>query len=182
MIFSLMSGERSATLRIDPSEEGSVSQHHSQQGKIKLMLFLLSLAFSVTAFLTFDYLYSAAIRRTHASTMMNTCSDRDPVRYCAFKPNCACIERWGRDSYELVTNNLGFRDEKIRQVPLTDVRPRILMLGNSFTEGKIAWHDSYVGRIAARFRSTHSSTSHGQLLAFQLPQRGTDGAWRQSRH
>src|SRR5208283_1482435 len=42
--------------------------------------------------------------------------------------------------------------EKVREVPLADARPRILMLGNSFTEGDIAWRDSYVGRIAEHFQ------------------------------
>jgi hypothetical protein len=73
------------------------------------------------------------------------------VRHHAFKPNCTDTGIWGRDSYDFSTNSLGFRDEKVRDVPLTDVRPRILMLGDSFTEGKVAWRDSYVGRIAAHF-------------------------------
>ena len=49
------------------------------------------------------------------------------------------------------TNSLGFRDKKIREVPLTDPRPRILILGDSFAEGKVAWSKSFVGRIADHF-------------------------------
>jgi hypothetical protein len=73
------------------------------------------------------------------------------VRDHAFRPNCASVYPWGGDSYEFVTNSLGFRDERIRDVPLVDARPRILVLGDSFTEGKISWRDRYVGRIAALF-------------------------------
>lgn len=63
----------------------------------------------------------------------------DPVRHHAFRPNRAEIERWGRDWYEVFTNSLGFRDERIRQIPLADKRPRLLILGDSFTEGMSAW-------------------------------------------
>ncbi|MGA8876672.1 MAG: hypothetical protein WB555_14145, partial [Candidatus Korobacteraceae bacterium] len=45
----------------------------------------------------------------------------------------------------------GFRDETVREVPLTDPRPRILMLGDSFTESMGPWETSFVGRIAKRF-------------------------------
>jgi len=61
------------------------------------------------------------------------------------------MERWGGDSFELITNSLGFRDDRVREVPLAEAQPRILMLGDSFTEGKLAWRDSYVGKIAAHF-------------------------------
>ncbi len=51
----------------------------------------------------------------------------------------------------LATNNLGFRDRQIRNVPLSVSSPRVLLLGDSFTEGMSAWEDSYAGQIAANF-------------------------------
>src|SRR5271157_4959745 len=120
--------------------------------RMKLILLLASLAFSAVAFLALDWFRTATIQRLSKSTVKpNSCGVPDPVRHHALKPNCATARRWGSDSYEFSTNSLGFRDEKIREVPLADARPRILMLGDSFTEGEIAWRDSYVGRIAARF-------------------------------
>ena len=68
-----------------------------------------------------------------------------------FEPNCSATRDWGNDSYAFFTNSLGFRDEKVQEVPLIGVRPRILVLGDSFTEGESAWQDTYVGRIAAHF-------------------------------
>ena len=118
---------------------------------MKLILLLGSIAFSAVAFLTLDWLRTAWIQRTPPSTGKSaSCGVHDPVRHHAFKPNCASTSSWGADSYEFFTNSLGFRDERIREVPPADARPRILMLGNSFTEGKIAWRDSFVGQIAAR--------------------------------
>jgi len=146
-----MPREQSTTQQMGPSQESPVSQPHSQQRKTKLALLLVSIAFSAAAFLTFDWFRSAAIQRdSRLNVKPNSCRILDPVRHHALKPNCASIEHWGSASYEFLTNSLGFRDEKIREVPLADVRPRILMLGDSFTEGMIAWRDSYAGRIAAR--------------------------------
>ena len=138
--------------QINASDESLVSNHRCLRRQMKLILFLLSVAFSAVLYISFDYFYSAAIRRTsHSFVNVSSCRIRDAVRDHALQPNCAFIDYWGRNSYEFFTNSLGFRDEKIRQVPLADVRPRILILGDSFTEGKIAWDDSYVGRIAAHF-------------------------------
>ncbi len=117
---------------------------------MKLALLLGSIACSVAAFLTIDWFRTERIQRTIAAAGKPTiCAARDSVRDHALKPNCASIEHWGRNSYEFFTNNLGFRDARIRDVPLADSHPRILMLGDSFTEGMLAWSDSYVGKIAA---------------------------------
>ena len=118
---------------------------------MKLAVFLISLAVSAAAFLAFDLIYSSAIKRASQSLAQpNLCRVPDPVRHHALKPDCISSVRWGRESYEFVTNSLGFRDEKVRVVPATDPRPRILLLGDSFTEGQLAWRDSFTGRIAAR--------------------------------
>jgi len=131
---------------------GSISTLERRQRKIKLALLVTSLFVSAAVFLILDWVRSATIRRnpTLAGNQLS-CRVRDPVRDHALKPNCSSIMRWGRDAYEFHTNSLGFRDERIREVPLVDARPRILMLGDSFTEGKLAWRDSYVARVAAHF-------------------------------
>ena len=145
-----MPGEQSTTQLIDTSQESSVSQQHRQR-MMKLMLLLMSIAFSIAAFLALDWFRTAAIvRRSKSTAKTMSCRVHDPVMHHALKPNCAFVEHWGRYSYDYFTNSLGFRDEKIRDIPLSDARPRILILGNSFTEGESAWRDSYVGMIAAR--------------------------------
>ena len=137
---------------MNPNEAGPAPHDRSRQRTMKLVLLLAAIAVSVAVFLTLDWFRSSAIRRASASSArQENCGVPDPVRHHAFKPNCASLYRWGGDSYEFTTNSLGFRDEKVREVPLADARPRILVLGDSFTEGKIAWRDSYVGRIAAHF-------------------------------
>jgi len=117
---------------------------------MKLILLLVSLALSAAAFFTLDWSYSTKILRTAGQP--GNCVVLDPVRHHAFRPGCTAIEHWGGNSYEVFTNSLGLRDERIREVPLVDTRPRILMLGDSFTQGLGAtWRDTFVGKIASRF-------------------------------
>jgi len=130
----------------------STSSRQGRQRRIKHELFLWSLVVSAVLFLAFDWLYSAAILRgAVAGNTEGFCFARDPVRHFAFQPNCECTRPWLRDSYKFYTNSLGFRDERIRDVPLAIFRPRILILGDSAPEGMTSWSDSFVGRVAANF-------------------------------
>jgi len=109
------------------------------------------MALSAVAFLALDYARTTRIYvAANAGPKPVNCRVSDPIRHHAFRPNCSSRDRWGGDAYQFYTNSLGFRDERIRTVPLNDTKPRILVLGDSFTEGKVPWNDSYVGQIVAR--------------------------------
>ena len=117
----------------------------------KLLLLFGSIVFCVLFFLALDWLRTDAIvRSTKTGGTPGGCRISDPVRHHAYKPNCSFTDHWGKAWYDFSTNSLGMRDEKIRDVPLTDSQPRILLLGDSFTEGQLAWKESYAGMIAAR--------------------------------
>jgi hypothetical protein len=123
-----------------------------RQRRIRLALFLCSLLLSVAAFVAIDYAYSKVVLGSAVSGGPHGfCFSRDPVRAFAFLPNCSCVRPWLGSSYEFNTNNLGFRDQRVREVPLTTSRPRILILGDSAPEGMTSWQDSFIGRIAAKF-------------------------------
>jgi hypothetical protein len=122
----------------------------TRQWIINTVLIVISIIFSAAAFIAIDYVYTAAVHRRRINTVQNnTCRLLDPVRHHAFRTNCTGLTTWGAGEYEISTNSLGFRDDKIREVPKKSTQPRILMLGDSFTEGLCPWRDSYVGRIAA---------------------------------
>lgn len=122
---------------------------HSGLGKF--LLLALSVALCITGFLALDFVYSAVVRnRRKPAGAVDSCRVADPVRHHAFRPNCVAVDRWGKDSYSFFTNNLGMRDDRVRQVPPANTKPRILLLGDSFTEGKNPWPDTYAGMIAAR--------------------------------
>jgi hypothetical protein len=118
--------------------------------QVKFLAVVFVLVLSATVFLALDWLYSARVLGSAGQPA--SCIVADPVRHHAFRPNCEATERWGGHSYDVFTNDLGLRDEKITRVPLFDSRPRILFLGDSYTEALgVNWSESYVGRIASRF-------------------------------
>lgn len=119
----------------------------------KLLLLVISLLFCVIAFVALDAAYSFMFRKSAVPTPAEIfgCLGRDSLRVLALQPYCSTTRAWGQERYALNVNSLGMRDKEVRQVPLTDPRPRILMLGDSFTESMGPWDKSYVGRIAAKF-------------------------------
>ncbi len=52
-----------------------------------------------------------------------------------FKPYQDVEEHWRNRRYPITTNSLGFKDTSTREIPLSDVKPRLLLMGDSFTEG-----------------------------------------------
>ena len=65
------------------------------------------------------------------------------------RPNSEGVDTYGPHSAKYFSNSLGFRDERIREVALQADHPRILFIGDSFTEaGPIPWEKSFVGRLA----------------------------------
>lgn len=133
------------------TESGKATPSPRQQRRMKLALLLASIVFSVGAFLVIDWVRTAAITRlAKARAGTSNCRISDPVRHHSYKPNCSFKDHWGKEWFDFSTNSLAFRDKKVRQVPLTDTKPRILLLGDSFTEGQVPWGDSYAGMISAR--------------------------------
>jgi hypothetical protein len=56
--------------------------------------------------------------------------------------------RFGEYRYRFYTNSLGFRDAAVRQVPLKSDTRRVLLMGDSFTEGMgVDFEDSFAGLL-----------------------------------
>lgn len=67
-------------------------------------------------------------------------------------PNYEGPARWGPIRYTVRTNSVGFRDGRVRQVHAEAGVPRILLIGDSFTEGLGVEYDATVaGLLAATF-------------------------------
>ena len=57
---------------------------------------------------------------------------------------------WGGNQYTVHTNSLGFKSDSIKSIPALADHPRILFIGDSFTEGLGIEHaETFVGRIEA---------------------------------
>lgn len=130
----------------------SVPAGYRRRPPSRIVLLAVSIVISLLLFFALDWAWTAWVLRSKAPTgPQSTCFVHDPVRHHSLQPDCSCDRHWGKASYPFATNNLGMRDEMIRTVPLTSTRPRILVLGDSFTEGMSSWNDSYFGQISAAF-------------------------------
>ncbi|MGB0909611.1 MAG: hypothetical protein ACPGYT_04560 [Nitrospirales bacterium] len=77
--------------------------------------------------------------------------EQSPVFHHTLKPNGHQTEqKWGHLSSPFYTNSLGFKDRKIRDVPLTTSQYRFLFIGDSFTEGiGFEYEKTFVGHVDA---------------------------------
>ena len=72
---------------------------------------------------------------------------RSDIYHHDLGPNrVSLFSMYGRNSYAIRTNSLGFRDRSVREVPLDSNRHRILFIGDSFVEGAgIEYEKTFVG-------------------------------------
>ena len=74
-----------------------------------------------------------------------------------FRPNASFIDHWGYEKNQVNTNNLGFKDEKIRDIKFKN--KNILFIGDSFTEGVgLKFEDSFTGIISKKITKTDINT------------------------
>jgi hypothetical protein len=65
-----------------------------------------------------------------------------------YRPNFDWIDKYGDWRAPYFSNSLGLRDAAIRTVDASSEEPRILFIGDSFTEGVgIPWEETFVGMI-----------------------------------
>ncbi|MSO93854.1 MAG: SGNH/GDSL hydrolase family protein [Rhodospirillales bacterium] len=90
-----------------------------------------------------------------------------PVYEHGLKPMAAFGHRFGGVRAPYFTNSLGFRDRAAREVPLRSERPRLLFMGDSFTEGiGIAFEDTFAGRIQERLGQEGVDVLNGALESY----------------
>jgi hypothetical protein len=74
---------------------------------------------------------------------------RSDIYHHDLAPSQDILEAWGPIRYRYATNSLGFKDASPRQVPLQSPTPRLLLMGDSFTQGVgFDFSTSMAGRIA----------------------------------
>jgi hypothetical protein len=72
-----------------------------------------------------------------------------PYYHHDLRPLVRARTGWGERRYEILTNSLAFRDGTTRQVAARSDRRRVLLMGDSFTEGVgVTWEESFAGRLA----------------------------------
>jgi hypothetical protein len=103
------------------------------------------LGYCLVLFLAFDFAYStftSGRENEHPARIAN------PIYDHGLAANFEGHDVWGEMRYRLITNSLGFRDGSVRKVPLKSDSRRILLIGDSFTEGiGMSFEDSFAGQL-----------------------------------
>jgi hypothetical protein len=109
-------------------------------------LTVLLMTFYLTAlYFGFDFLYTKFLYAKDPSPRIS----HDDYHH-GLMANFAGYETWGRLRQKLYTNSLGFKDAKIREVPAVSDSKRILLIGDSFTEGVgLEFEQTFAGMLYA---------------------------------
>lgn len=109
----------------------------------------------LAAFILMDFTAAATLKSLgkfepsyiSSKVLEATYRKRDPVFHHALSRNIDFDQaEWGRHYYSIHTNSLGFKDSKVRNIPLKSSKPRILLIGDSFTEGVgVEFKDTFAG-------------------------------------
>jgi hypothetical protein len=97
----------------------------------RILLNAAMFLYCLALFLIFDFTYSAY---TTGQERERSPRIYDAVYDHGFAPNFDGYDIWGEARYRLITDNLGFKDSAVRQVPLQTDAHRILLIGDSFAE------------------------------------------------
>jgi lysophospholipase L1-like esterase len=132
---------------------------------------LKSIALMVGIFLVFDA-GAAWYCRSNCAFWQNAYPPTDHrVRSDAYHhglaPNRQITEAWGNARYRYATNSLGFKDLGPRDVELKGKNPRVLFLGDSFTEGKgFPYPETFVGLVAEKLASSGVEVLNGGVDSY----------------
>jgi hypothetical protein len=110
---------------------------------------VLVLVATVLADLAFTFVYSTI--RPDFYRRRSTFRVRSEAYHHGLRPGVSVDdERWGPLVVSYRINSLGFRDKEVREVPLGSAAWRVVLIGDSFTEGVgVRWEDTFAG-IAER--------------------------------
>ncbi len=92
----------------------------------------------------------------------------DPVYDHGLRPGARSDdERWGTLVCTYRVNALGFRDRRVRDVPLAADHRRIVFIGDSFTEGMgYSWDQTFVGRVEAALAPSGVETLNAGVASY----------------
>src|SRR5882757_2223508 len=101
--------------------------------------------YCLALFLAFDFAYSTLTRGEEKQRPLRIANK---IYDHGFAADFDGYDVWGGLRSRLTTNSLGFKDASVRNVPLKPGSHRILLIGDSFTEGiGMSFEDSFAGRL-----------------------------------
>ncbi|MFN7950350.1 MAG: GDSL-type esterase/lipase family protein [bacterium] len=115
---------------------------------------------------------AALAERRHPSTLepgspASTYRMRSPLYHHDLRPNVCATEAWNTRRVPICTNSLGFRDRAPREIPLRARGRRVLLLGDSVTEGLgVAYADTFAGLLDARLARHGVEVLNGAAVSY----------------
>jgi hypothetical protein len=109
----------------------------------RAVVFTSLMVYCVLLFLGVDFVYSSFLHEEDQWPRYP-----HPAYHHALVPKFDGYDVWGEHRYSFVTNSLGFRDGLARDVPLNAASRRVMLIGDSFTEGTgVPFEESFAGRL-----------------------------------
>jgi len=74
---------------------------------------------------------------------------------------------WGGVDYLVDTNSLGFKDSRVRSIPMNSKNKRIIIIGDSFTEGVgIKFENTFTGLLQKEFSSQNIEVLNAAVTSY----------------
>src|SRR5262249_39821424 len=115
---------------------------HQRTSPSRILRWPLVVAYCLGLWFVFDLIYSNLLYNEDVLARIS-----DPEYDHAVKPNFAGYRGWGWDRFPYYTNSLAFRDASVRSVPLASSGRRVVLMGDSFTEGSHRFEDTFAGLL-----------------------------------
>ena len=121
---------------------------------MKKAAFTLLLALLVgAAVLSLDFSVRQVYKKFRTPPILPVSVHREssPYYHHGFRPNVAVMDTFGNRRYPFFSNSMGMRDGVVREVSPKKTNPRILLIGDSFTEGVgLPWEKTFAGILATQ--------------------------------
>jgi hypothetical protein len=93
---------------------------------------------------------------------------REPWFHHGLRPNASGMSQWGSGPlYPAHVNSLGFLDREVREVPLASDGRRVLLIGDSFTEGiGVPFEQTFAGILQERLAPEGIEVLNAGVMSF----------------
>lgn len=97
----------------------------------------------------------------------NTHRIRSEVFHHGLAPGREVLDVWGRRGYRLAINSLGFKDASARHVPADGGTPRLVVIGDSFTEGVgFPFEQTFAGHLGTALEPKGVEVLNAGVISF----------------
>lgn len=117
-----------------------------------------------------DFAFTALYRLVFQATVVPQASMRtqSEIYHHDLRPMLNGVRsHWGPLAYRTTTNSLGFRDAEARAVTLRSAHPRVLLIGDSFTEGiGVDFEETFAGRVHNELQASGVDVLNAGVMSY----------------